>query len=249
MPRCISYSVVGSTQEVATRLAKEGAPHGTAVLAETQLLGRGREGSAWVSPKGGLYCSVVVRPEAPVYPLLSLAAALEVRHALVHHVPKGTISIRWPNDLMIAAKDDARPPRKFGGVLTDVLTRPGSPTLAVVGVGVNVDSRIDDFPPELQEQVAILREFRETPLPIAELGEPVRSAVLRACERLLLPSGRQDLPKALAEHLWGVGRKVTVEGRLGTFTGVGGEGEALVRLDEGGATRPVLPGELHLEAA
>lgn len=246
MPRSITYSVVGSTQEVAVRLAKEGAPHGTAVTAESQLLGHGREGRPWVSPKGGLYTSVVLRPEAAAFPLLSLAAGYELRNVLAPKVPRAKVSVKWPNDLLLAPMEGGSPPRKFGGVLTDVISRPGVAAFAVVGVGINIDCAPGDFPPEMQGQFASLREYADGALTAKDLQEPVREAVLRACASVSTPEGRRGLPEALAPFLFGVGHPVTIEGSRGTFRGIGAEGQALVEV-EGGTTRSLNVGELSLE--
>lgn len=247
MPRSISYSVVGSTQEVAIRLAKEGAPHGTSVTAETQLLGHGRQGRPWVSPKGGLYSSVVVRPEPPAFPLLSLAVGLELRQLLTSFVPRAHVTIKWPNDLLLSPLEGGRTPRKAGGVLTDIITVPGIRTFAVVGVGLNITCNLTDFPPDLQEHVACLREYAEAPLSARELQDPVLEAVTRACTRVSSVEGRQSLPTALQPHLFGLGRPVSIDGSRGTFQGVGPEGEALVQLEGGGPPRAMHAGELSIE--
>ncbi len=248
MPRSIAYSIVGSTQEVALHLAKEGAPHGTAVTAETQLLGRGREGRSWSSPKGGLYSSIVLRPKAEAYPLLSLSAGLELHHHLARLVPLGHLAIRWPNDLMLAPLDGQRPARKVGGVLTDIVSRPGSPTFAVLGVGLNVDISWADLPTELHGKVASLREFSDRPIQPSELFQPIQDAITRSCERVSSPEGRKSLPQELEPHLFGLGRSVAVEGTRGTFCGIGEEGEALVELGGGGPPKAFRAGELTLEA-
>ncbi|MDE1879978.1 MAG: biotin--[acetyl-CoA-carboxylase] ligase [Euryarchaeota archaeon] len=247
MPRSITYSVVDSTQEVALRLAREGAPHGTSVSAETQLLGRGREGRAWASPKGGLYASVVLRPEASAFPLLSLSAGLELRELLAERAPKAKVMIKWPNDLLLVPRDAPGSARKVGGVLTDIITRPGITTVAVVGVGLNVDVAVSDLPPDLQRQVASLREFTPGPVSVRDLQEPVLHAVVRACQRVSTSEGRASLPQAVAKHLFGVGSPVALEGARGTFRGVGPGGEALVEPEGGGPPRALHAGELKIE--
>lgn len=248
MARCISYSVVGSTQEVALRLAKEGAPHGTAVRAETQMLGRGRQGASWASPKGGLYLSMVVRPDLAVLPLLSLGVGMELRDLLAPHAKHGTIQIKWPNDLLAIPAHGGHA-RKLGGVLTDVVTRPGIDTYAVVGVGINVQGRRSDLPPDLEPNVVFLSEISPGPVAEKELEKPVRAAILQACTRLADPKVREGLPSALAPHLYGVGKPVAVEGVRGTFVGVGPKGEALVEVHGESSPRTFEAGELRLEVA
>lgn len=247
MPRSISYSVVGSTQEVATRLAREGAPHGTTVVAESQLLGRGREGRTWVSPKGGLYASVVVRPDPSAFPFLSLAVGRQLQALLSRYATRGQVRVRWPNDLMALSPDPGVPARKLGGVLTEVVVRHGVDAFAVVGVGINVEGRRSDFPPELQDHVAFLSELSDQPLSLKDLAGPVREAVLGACERVATDPGRQALPGELQGCLFGIGRTVALEGAVGTFKGVGPRGEALVQVEGEPAPRSLVSGELTLE--
>lgn len=248
MARCISYSVVGSTQEVALRLAREGAPHGTAVRAGSQMLGRGRQGASWASPKGGLYLSMVVRPSLEAFPLLSLAVGLELRNLLAPRAPKGLLMIKWPNDLLaVPATAGGGVARKIGGVLTDVVTRPGIDTYGVVGIGLNVEARRSDFPPELQGRIAFLADLWEGPVQEADLERPVRAGVLQACAQMGDAKGREALVASLTPHLYGIGKEVTVEGTKGTFVGVAPQGQALVEVPGERQPRRFEAGELQIE--
>jgi len=75
-----AFSIVGSTNETAKRLAENGAPEGSIIIAEEQRSGRGRHGRSWHSPKGGLWFSIILSPDLPSQrvPLLSLVSALSV---------------------------------------------------------------------------------------------------------------------------------------------------------------------------
>jgi BirA family biotin operon repressor/biotin-[acetyl-CoA-carboxylase] ligase len=120
---------VRSTNDEARALAVGGAPEGTAVLAKRQTAGRGRAGRSFLSPEGGLYLSVVLRPAAPLHhwTILALAAGAVVatdlrgRGLLAH--------LKWPNDILL---DEA----KVGGVLAE--SRMGPEPYVVVGVGLNL---------------------------------------------------------------------------------------------------------------
>jgi BirA family biotin operon repressor/biotin-[acetyl-CoA-carboxylase] ligase len=119
----------------ARRLVLEGAPHGSFVVAEEQSGGRGRLQRRWVSPRGGLYMTVVL--EAPTELehawRAGFAAALAAREALLE-LGGPAVSFDWPNDLMLG-------PRKVGGILSELVTpAPGEPRAPVVlvGVGLNV---------------------------------------------------------------------------------------------------------------
>lgn len=105
----------------AARLADEGAHHLSCVVADEQTAGQGRHGHSWLSPKGGLYVTFVLRPSATI-PMLTLAIGLAVREAVA--VP---CDLRWPNDLMVGD-------RKLAGILC---TMHNGTVLA--GIGINLE--------------------------------------------------------------------------------------------------------------
>lgn len=139
-----SFNVVESTNTEASTLARNGAAEGTVVLAETQIRGRGRLGRSWISPPGaGLYFSVILRPESPSQwaSLLTLTAGV----AVVVAIRQAGISaeLKWPNDIMIGN-------RKAGGILTEAIFREKSVSTAIVGIGINVNTGTEDFPPSIR---------------------------------------------------------------------------------------------------
>lgn len=121
------YGRVGSTQDLARELALAGAAAGTLVTAEAQEAGRGRRGREWLSPAGGLYFSLLLRPEWPLaaLPLVSLAAAAALARAT------GVGGLKWPNDLL--APDG----RKLAGILTEAELVGEEVRYLVLGVGLN----------------------------------------------------------------------------------------------------------------
>lgn len=140
---------VGSTNDVAKSLASMGAAEGTIVLAEEQNAGRGRAGRVWSSSAGlGLYLSIIARPQASVAPIYPLAVAIAVARALDPWT-EGGVSVKWPNDLLIEG-------RKLGGILCEATWSGGALTHLVVGIGLNILHRPDDFPPELRASAASL---------------------------------------------------------------------------------------------
>lgn len=131
--RIREYEEVTSTQVVADELARGGAPAGTVVVARGQTAGVGRFGRRWLSPRGGLYMSLVLRPDrVEGVHLLPLVGAL----AVVEGVEQGSRvspQIRWPNDVVIRGK-------KFGGVIANATMVGESLERVVVGIGVNCNS-------------------------------------------------------------------------------------------------------------
>ena len=111
---------VSSTQDVAREMTIQ--ELGTVIVADVQESGRGRHGHVWLSPRGGLYASIVLRSD----PLLSLRIGVAVTRALQHLGidPR----LKWPNDILVHEK-------KIAGILIE-----SSGETAIVGIGVNIDS-------------------------------------------------------------------------------------------------------------
>lgn len=121
------FDEIGSTSDLVIEATKNGAAEGTAFRADIQTSGRGRHGRDWTSPKGNLYCSVLLRPQRPLqeWPSLSLVASLALRDAIADFRNSGRVRLKWPNDVLL---DD----RKVAGLLLEV--HEGA---VVLGCGVN----------------------------------------------------------------------------------------------------------------
>ncbi len=163
------FSSVGSTNDVAAKLATSGHQEGAVVIADAQTAGRGRRGRSWFSPQGaGLYVSVVVNPgrartaKDRAGALLTLAAGVALAEA-VQRVAGLTPLVKWPNDLVVAG-------RKVAGILAEtVIDQAPASANVVLGYGVNVAPSA--YPPELRDRATSLE---------AELGRPVDRAALCA---------------------------------------------------------------------
>ncbi len=140
----------GSTNDVAREQAEKGAPEGTLVIAEYQSRGRGRLGRFWHSPPGsGLYFSIVLRPriDPTFFPRITLLAGVAVAEA-IEETTALQPHIKWPNDLLLQGK-------KVAGILTELYGDITSPRI-ILGVGINVHTRPEDFPPALQQSATSL---------------------------------------------------------------------------------------------
>lgn len=127
---------VDSTNEYLKSLAKNGAPAGTAVLAETQTAGRGRLGRPFFSPPGsGLYLSALLRP-ATLDPGRITTLAAVVTAEAIEEICGLEVAIKWVNDLFFEGKK-----------LCGILTEGAGNGFAILGIGINVSNRA--FPPEL----------------------------------------------------------------------------------------------------
>lgn len=139
--RLVFFDAIDSTNDEAKRLARDGAPGGTLVWALEQIAGRGRRGRTWVSPRGNLYASLILRPDCPVRAAAQLAfvAALAVGGALRPILPRlERLAYKWPNDVLIDG-------RKVAGILLESeMTAAGELCFVVVGVGVNLSASPQD---------------------------------------------------------------------------------------------------------
>jgi len=162
----VHFDSVVSTNDEARRLADQGATEGTIVVAERQEAGRGRLGRSWVSPPGGVYFSILLRPNlAPVQlSMITLAAAVAVAEGIRQQTGLET-RIKWPNDVLLEG-------RKLVGILTEMAAEADSIRFVVIGIGVNANVDLSAYPVEAREGIASL---------LAVLGRPVdRPALLAA---------------------------------------------------------------------
>lgn len=141
------FETLDSTNTKAKAMALEGAPHGTVVIAERQTNGRGRLGRSFDSPAGGgIYMSMILRSNCPPTELMHLTCAVAV--AVCNGVEKALgfrPGIKWINDLTVGGK-------KLGGILTELSINPntGLVDFAIVGIGLNCNRNLEDFPEELR---------------------------------------------------------------------------------------------------
>ena len=158
-----------STNRVAAELAREGAPHGTTVVAEGQTAGRGRLGRRFFSPPyANLYTSIVLRPalDTARAPTTILAAAVAVAESVARFLTEDAdVAIKWPNDVQIAG-------RKTSGILMEMTAEATRVGHLVLGIGVNLNVARDALP----------EEFRAVATSVAaERGERVDRAAFAAC--------------------------------------------------------------------
>jgi BirA family biotin operon repressor/biotin-[acetyl-CoA-carboxylase] ligase len=136
-------ATTASTMADAATLSRQGAPHGTAVVAEQQTAGIGRHGHTWHSePHAGLYLSIVLRVHA-ASPTLTMALGLAVQRAIDDTAQVST-DLRWPNDVML---ND----RKVAGIMVQAC----EPGALIAGIGINVNH--STFPDDLREIATSLK--------------------------------------------------------------------------------------------
>lgn len=160
------FQEIESTNTELKRLAREGAPEGTALIAQRQTGGRGRMGRSFQSEEGGVYLSLLLRPGCSPKELMHLTCAVAVAMCdAVEDTCGLRPGIKWTNDLVYGK-------RKLGGILTELgFDSQGNVSWCVLGVGINCTQRREDFLPELRDMAASLSMVT---------GKPVSSALLAA---------------------------------------------------------------------
>jgi BirA family biotin operon repressor/biotin-[acetyl-CoA-carboxylase] ligase len=241
------FEEIDSTNRVAVDLAREGAPHGTAVVAEAQTAGRGRLGRSFFSPPGtNLYTSLVLRPEVTVdaAPAFILAAAAAVADTIAAWVDApDAVEIKWPNDVLIEG-------RKTCGILMELSAEATRVAWLVMGIGVNLNFDPTGFPEEFRRLATSVCAHRQGPVervPFARRLYENLESTLETCER----EGLSGVLPRFEKRFRMRGRTVRVRdldgsSRIGTVAGIGDDG-ALLLARAGGPLERVLAGDVTLE--
>jgi BirA family transcriptional regulator, biotin operon repressor / biotin---[acetyl-CoA-carboxylase] ligase len=221
----VHWRLTDSTNERARELALAGAPHGALVTADEQTAGRGRQGRSWLAaPRSAVAMSLVLRDLDEGHAAIPLAAAVAVCEALAPL----DCRIKWPNDVWIDR-------RKVSGILVEGRPQEG---WAVLGLGVNVTTAREDFPPELRDTATSLRIAG-----VERDVEEVLAAILAALdERLPQPAGEvlsawRDLDALLGER---------VRWRDGEGTAASIDDAGALQVDTGCGRVALDAGEVHL---
>ena len=240
VPSLTSIDVATSSSDLAWQAAGSGAPAGTAFLVGEQTAGRGRRGSRWSSARGGMYLSMILRPQVDASTLwgLSFVAALAIREAIAERLPNQDVGLKWPNDVVVAGG-------KVCGLLLEA--RDGA---VVIGTGVNI------------APVPAVPEAKLPAISLQDLGDAATTPAMLAdayATRLLAGAALWERDGFSAVRLeWlrhcahiGARMKVTTGGAgsdvaiEGVFVDLGKDG-ALVLRDDTGTERRITTGDVEL---
>jgi len=243
--RILFRRVVDSTNEWAKELAEFGVEEGIVTIAERQTAGRGRLGREWVSPKGGLWFSIVLRPCKSVGEATKLVfmASLAVAEIL-HQRYRLRTETKWPNDVMVNR-------RKICGILAETSTSDGKLSYVVLGIGINANIHMDKY-------------FVATNKPLAtsiqdELGREVRlpslfRILLEKLEKLydlFIMKGSDSILEEWKGYATFLGREVAVHDQNERVSGIAydiDDGGALILRLENGTLRRFFAGDLSLRS-
>jgi BirA family transcriptional regulator, biotin operon repressor / biotin---[acetyl-CoA-carboxylase] ligase len=235
------FAEVSSTNTRARELAGQGAAEGEIVIAESQTHGRGRLGRRWESPPGrNLYLSVILRPQLPprLAPQITLTAAVALVETVAAFLTRPAV-IKWPNDILVGG-------RKLAGILTEAACDAARVDYVVLGIGLNVNYRVESMPEELGSRATSLSHLNGKDVS----RESVLARLIQDLDRCygeLEENGFESLRPRWEAHFGSRGRLVRVEIGGVTLTGralgIDREGALLV-LDEHGECRTIFAGEV-----
>ena len=242
----IFKELVDSTQNIALSIAaKRPEADGVVVIAGQQKSGRGRMSRTWISPPGGLWFSVLVRPgiTAGDITIMPFVAALAVRDAVVR-LTNTEAKLKWPNDVLVSGK-------KVAGILLDVSAEADKLNYAVFGIGVNVNTDSSELRSKVQGGMQITSLKDEVGHEVSRLH--LAAEILEGLEsrlNLFLREGPRPLIAAWKERTDMIGKKVSViqgSGILqeGTATDIDEDGSLVLELKTGRLSR-VVSGDVRI---
>ncbi len=234
---------VKSTNELAKRLAYQGAAEGTVVVAEEQTGGKGRLERSFFSPKEkGIWFSVILRPPylPKDTPKFTLMAAVAVVKAIERFNLRA--GIKWPNDIMYNG-------RKLVGILTEMSAEIGHLNYIVVGIGINVNVKREEFPESIREIAASLSEMNGENLNRIEIFR----AILEEFDNLYVENNFEEVFKIWRQYNITLGEKVTVfsaeSGEIFTGTAIDITEDGALAVETGGEKKIVYAGDVSIRPA
>lgn len=239
---CICLETVDSTNTHAKRLAEEGAPAGTLIVAEEQTGGKGRRSRGWSAAKGtNIMMTLLLRPQirpehaSRLTLLMAMAVAEVIRK--VTGLPAG---IKWPNDVVVHGK-------KVCGILTEMSTEIDYINHVVIGAGLNVNQ--EDFPEEIKDMAGSLCVELGEKICRAELTAEILGELERLYEVFLRTEDLSALRQRYNELCVNRGHEIRVlepgNEYTGTTDGINEAGELVVRKADGSVAR-VYAGEVSV---
>jgi BirA family biotin operon repressor/biotin-[acetyl-CoA-carboxylase] ligase len=233
-----------STNDVIEKLARDGVKEGAVVFAESQTKGRGRLGRKWISPeRKGLWFSILLRPDLRPQEAtqLTVASATALRRA-IQNVTGLSPEIKWPNDILVGGK-------KVAGILTELSAELDHVRHVILGVGVDVNLGVGEFPLELRKLATSLKIESGRAVSRPELA----SAILRELDSdyARICAGKfTAVADEWEAHCTTIGRDVTVQigGRKlrGRAESLDDDGALLLRTEHG-RLEPITGGDVTLE--
>ena len=225
------FPELDSTNDRLKTMARQGAPHGTVLIADQQTGGHGRMGRSFHSPGGvGIYLSILLRPNCAPQELMHLTCAAAV--AMCDAVEKAAglrLGIKWTNDL-VSGK------RKLGGILTELGLSPrGTVDHAIIGIGINCCQKPEDFAPDIRDIAGSLSIAAGRDIDRSRVAAAMMETLHQMSETLL--TGKAEMLRRYRESCITIGQEISLvrgeEVRHGKAVTVDDEGALVVFFPDG----------------
>jgi len=235
------FDELDSTSVKAREIAAD-SPDGTVVIAEKQVGGKGRMGKTWHSPPGGIYLSLILKPEIPPDHAHRLTLVSGVAVAEVLKELGVAAEIKWPNDILINGK-------KVCGTLTEIDAEMDVVNYVIIGIGIDANIELEMLPPIAMLQATSL---------LAETGGVVDRVAItqRFLERFeqyyatSLYAGFSQIIRHWRAYSATIGRRVKIVTKfrtiVGEAVGIDHDGALIVELDDGSIEKEITGTCFHI---
>ncbi|KJJ85218.1 biotin operon repressor/biotin--[acetyl-CoA-carboxylase] synthetase [Candidatus Omnitrophus magneticus] len=230
------YDYITSTNDKAYELAENGAKEGTIIVAETQSGGKARLERKWISPLGGIYMSIILRPVVNIeeIPAVTLVSALSVSKTITS-LYNLKAEIKWPNDIFINSQ-------KICGILAEMKGHVDKVDFVILGIGININTAINDLPPNSTSIKTLTKNIANRVIFAREFLKQFESDYTQ-----FINEGFKSLKNECAELSTLIGKKVNIKMHntilSGLALGIDDKG-ALIIKNELGDMKRVLSGDV-----
>ena len=237
----LCFRKVFSTNSISKFLANHGAKEGTVLVSEIQTNARGRSGKKWEAPDGGIWMSMILRPEVPPAKIGLITLATGVAIAKTIRTMGVDAKIKWPNDVIVKGN-------KISGVLTEVNATFNQIEYIIVGIGIDSNLKLDDFSADIRDGTTTLNEEAQGKIDENE----IIAIFLNEFERIYDIYLNGDIEDILSE--WRalsdtIGKYVNITQTGGKMTqgyvvGINNEGSLIIERQDG-TLEKIISGELR----
>lgn len=249
--KIVYFDSIGSTNTYAKKLGNENCEEGTIVVADMQTDGRGRLGRQWSSAAGkGIWMSIILKPdiEPEAAQIITIAAAVAVVAALKSATGIDA-GIKWPNDIILDG-------RKVCGILTEMNSEMERVNFIVLGIGINVNQSMQDFPESIRDlatslKIQLMQENRPSASTEINRSEIIKS-LLYELERIYSKINKGFISEIIEEwkkYSVTLGKEVRIISKSTDFTGMAtditSEGKLVITCNDG-EIREVVSGEVSV---
>lgn len=237
--RIYHFDTINSTNEYAKRLALQGGEEGDIVISEEQTEGKGRIGKSWFSPKGeNIYTSIILKPNISVdlLPLITIMAGVATVLSIEKFSSNISPKIKWPNDILINKK-------KVAGILTEGFNLGSSNQFIILGIGINVNIPIENFPKELKDKATSLFIEKKCKMDKEILLKTLYQEIDIWYNHLKCNNIEKIIEK-WENYSCTLGKQVITEKTSGEAIGLDLTGALLIK-DEQGVTKRIISGEIE----